>query len=161
MLQIREKVVRFLAVANDVAKVIATVILVTGAVTFGYSFIEGRVDPVMGPLTFEDIRQVDGEEFAVRFDGVAEKFRVCDWVESRWYVGERFASSARTGWSWTGPPEVRLTGELVWDDMTVQMTPEQLLHDSHADTVHKCPWSPWNTVTPFYDSTPLPEETAS
>jgi hypothetical protein len=68
MLQIMEKVVRFLAVANDVAKVIATVILVTGAVTFGYSFIEGRVDPVMGPLTFEDIRQVDGEEFAVRFE---------------------------------------------------------------------------------------------
>ena len=154
-----KKAVRFFAVANEVAKVIATVLFVTGAVTFGYSFIEGYVDPVMGPLTFEDVHQVEDEAFTVRFDGVADKLRACDWVESRWYVGERFAPSVRTVWTFTGPPEVRPTGTLVWPDMTVQMTPEQLFHDSHADVVHKCPWSLWNTVTPFYDSNddiPLP-----
>tara|TARA_R110000823_G_scaffold5692_4_gene22444 strand:- start:778 stop:1263 length:486 start_codon:yes stop_codon:yes gene_type:complete len=151
--------IRALKIANQIAKGGATVIFVTGSVTFAYSYFEGYIDPVMGPLTFEDVRQVSNEAFTVQFDGVADKLRACDWVESRWYVGERFAPSVRTVWTFTGPPEVRPTGTLVWPDMTVQMTPEQLFHDSHADVVHKCPWSLWDTVTPFYDSNddvPLP-----
>ena len=151
--------IRALKIANQMAKGGATVIFVTGSVTFVYSYFEGYIDPVMGPLTFEDVRQVSDEAFTVQFDGVADKLRACDWVESRWYVGERFAPSVRTVWTFTGPPEVRPTGTLVWPDMTVQMTPEQLFHDSHADVVHKCPWSLWDTVTPFYDSNddvPLP-----
>jgi hypothetical protein len=151
---------RFLSVANQIAKGIATVVFVAGSVTFVYSYVEGYVDPVMGPLSLEDVHPVEGEAFTVRFDGVAEKLRACDWVESRWYVGERFAPSVRTVWTFQGPPVVRPVGTLVWPDMTVQMTPEQLFHDSHADVVHKCPWNPWSTVTPFYDSNddiPLPE----
>ena len=151
--------IRALKIANQLAKDGAAVIFVTGSVTFAYSYVEGYIAPVMGPLTFEDVRQVSDEAFTVQFDGVADKLRACDWVESRWYVGERFAPSVRTVWTFTGPPEVRPTGTLVWPDMTVQMTPEQLFHDSHADVVHKCPWALWNTVTPFYDSNddiPLP-----
>tara|TARA_R110000737_G_scaffold153408_4_gene182677 strand:+ start:3479 stop:3967 length:489 start_codon:yes stop_codon:yes gene_type:complete len=141
-----------LQLLNEAAKIFATVVVVAVSVTFAYSYVEGYVDPVMGPLAVSGVRPIDDAQFAVEFDGAALKLRQCDWVESRWYIGERFEPSVRTLWTFTEPPAVRLTGELVWNDMTVQMTPEQLLHDSHADTVHKCPWSAWNTVTPFYDS---------
>ena len=149
----------FLQLLNEAAKVFATVVVIAGSVTFAYSYVEGYVDPVMGPLSFENVHRTGDEEFSVTFDGVAQKLRACDWVESRWYVGERFEPSVRTVWAFTGPPEVRPEGTLRWRDMTVQMTAKQFYHNSHADVVHKCPWSAWNTITPFYDSnddTPIP-----
>tara|TARA_R110000764_G_C11029370_1_gene385337 strand:- start:39039 stop:39524 length:486 start_codon:yes stop_codon:yes gene_type:complete len=159
---------RWLRIVNETAQGIATVILIGGGVTFAYSYVEGYTNPVMGPLAVSNVHPLEDEQFAVGFDGTAMKLRQCDWVESRWYIGKRFEPSVRTLWTFSEPPEVRLTGELAWHDMTVQMTPEQLLRDSHADTVHKCPWSPWNTVTPFWDSNddiPVPahliKETAS
>ena len=99
---------RFLSVVNQTAKGIATVVFVAGSVTFAYSYIEGYVDPVMRPLSLEDVHPVKGEAFTVRFDGVAEKLRACDWVAGMLASGLRpaFAPSGRfKGRQWFGLSE--------------------------------------------------------
>jgi len=119
--------------------------------TFVYSLVEGYVDPVVTPMQISNPR-VGPSQYDVTFDGTAEKLRNCDWVESRWYIGERFELSVRTVWLFAGPPEVRSEGALAWRDQVAAMSPQELFQNSHADVVHRCPWRLWNTVTPLYDS---------
>ena len=129
------------------------------SVTFIYAVFEGFIDPVVTPLQIENPR-VGPNEFDVTFDGSSQKLRNCDWLESRWYIGERFELSVRTSWLFAGPPEVRESGLMEWRDQVVSMAPRELYQNSHADVVHRCPWRLWDVVTPFWDSNddvPVPQ----
>jgi hypothetical protein len=150
---------RFLRKLDSLVFGAATLLVLFFSATFIYSLVEGYVDPVVSKLQIENPR-VGPNEFDVTFDGQAEKLRNCTWIESRWYIGERFELSVRTNWLFAGPPQVRTGGTLVWRDQVVSMTPQELYHNSHADVVHTCPWRLWNVVTPLYDSNddvPVPQ----
>ena len=133
---------------------LAAAFVIVLASTYIYSLVEGYVDPVMEPLEISNIRR-GPSEFDVTFDGQAVKLRGdCEWIESRWYIGQRWERNQRTRWDFTGRPQIRKEGLLVWKDQIAAMSPQELVQNSHANTVHKCPWRPWRTVTPFYDSNP-------
>ena len=130
----------------------AAALIVLGAVfSFGYSLVEGRINPVMGQLTISHL--VEAPPFLTTFDGEAVKLRDCDWVESRWYIGRRDGMAVATLWEYAGPPRIRESGDLEWISQTVRMARGDLLNNSFADVVHNCPWQPWATVTPFYTAT--------
>jgi len=131
---------------------LAAVLIATLGLTYMYSKVEGYIDPVMEPLKIYNIRR-GPSEFDVTFDGQAVKLRGdCEWIESRWYIGERWERSQRTQWDFTDRPQIREGGLLVWEDQIAAMTPQELVQNSHADTIHSCPWRLWPVVTPFYDS---------
>ena len=129
----------------------AVSLVLASTLSFSYSLIEGYVDPVLTPLVITNPR-LGPTEFDVTFDASAEKLRNCDWIESRWYIGERFEHGVRTRWTFAGKPMVRAKGVLIWFDQTAQMTPQELFQNSHADAVHQCPWRLFPTVTPIWDS---------
>tara|TARA_R110002167_G_scaffold74809_2_gene209099 strand:- start:312 stop:908 length:597 start_codon:yes stop_codon:yes gene_type:complete len=136
---------------NELASHIAALLVLLAAASFGYSLVEGRINPVMGPL---QVTQVYGSEqpYNTIFDGEADKLRDCTWIESRWYIGSRDGANVRTLWDYSGPPKVRREGRLEWQGQSARMSQHDLLRNSFADTVHDC-GLPWKTVTPFYEAT--------
>jgi len=139
---------------DDFAFHLAAAFVILIGSTFLYSLVEGYVDPVMAPLEISNIRR-GPSEFDVTFDGKAVKLRGdCEWIESRWYIGQRWERSQRTKWNFTSRPQIRKGGLLVWKDQIAAMSPQELVQHSHVSTVHDCPWRIWHVVTPFYDSDP-------
>lgn len=144
----------FVAKINAWAFHLAAALAAGIGITFVYSLVEGYIDPVMAPLEISNLRR-GPSEFDVTFDGQAVKLRGnCEWIESRWYIGERWERSQRTKWDFSGRPQIRGAGVLVWEDQIAAMSPQELVRTAHASTVHNCPWRIWKVVTPFYDSDP-------
>jgi hypothetical protein len=144
---------------NNVAFAGALSLLSLGAVAYVYSWVEGYIDPVMTRLEISNVRQ-GPTEFSITFDGTATKLRDCTWIETNWYIGERGDRSVRTDGDYSGRPRINGAGLLTWADQTVEMSPQELFQNSHANVVHQCPWGLWRTITPFYDSNddvPMPE----
>jgi hypothetical protein len=150
---------KFVRWINNVAFAGALSLLLLSSVAYVYSWVEGYVDPVMSPMEISNARR-GPTEFSTTFDSASTKLRECVWLESNWYIGERGGPSVRTLWQFSGPPTIRTTGELEWLDQTVNMSPQELFQNSHANVIHQCPWRLWYTVTPLYDSNddvPVPE----
>lgn len=120
--------------------------------------LEPRLTPVITPLTITNIsaRDVAGQaQPDTVIAGHATRLRGCDFHELRWYLGQRGSQRTPIAVTFLDPPTVRTTGETSWEGIVVlDIAPEQVLRNSHADAVHRCysgPWSSINTVTPFYD----------
>ena len=141
---------------DEAAFRLASIIVLFAVLSFGYSLFEGRINPVMGQMTISNARMA--QPYRVTFDGEAENLRVkCDWIESRWYIGQRDGLAVATVWDYAGAPRVRSVAgarsvALTWIDQNALMTRHDLTTNSYADAVHQCPWQPWKTVTPFWTS---------
>ena len=146
-----QKIIREFRRLDVIAFRAAVAIVFVALASLAWRQVEAIFWPVVGPLEISNIR-AGATDFEAIFDGSAVKHRDCTWVESRWYVGLRGAQSVRTAWQYSGPPLIRTEGVHNWTDMTIQMSYRDLIRNSHADVVHKCPRSMWLTVTPFYDA---------
>ena len=122
---------------------------------FVYEFggvIEGRLFPVMGQLELRDAMAVPPPEYRTRWKGRAMKYRNCNFVRLEWYMGPRHGRHVEVDVGFTDPPEIRNAGELHWNGIVISLSAESTLRNSHADVLHKCPWRPWLTRTPFFTS---------
>lgn len=120
--------------------------------------IEARVWTVITPLTITSIsaRPVDlSEHDDTVIAGHAIRLRDCTFLELRWYLGQRGSPRVPVGVTFLDPPQVRTSGETAWKGIVVlDLTPEQVLRNSHADAVYSCysgPWASIRSVMPFYD----------
>ena len=137
---------------NDFAFLLAAALIIVSAGAYAYSWVEGYVDPVMTPLQISNPRQ-GPTQFSTTFDSQSTKLRGdCVWIGTNWYIGERDDLSVRTEGAYSDRPTINGAGVLTWLNQTVEMSPDELFLNSHANVVHQCPYRLWQTVTPFYDS---------
>ena len=113
--------------------------------------VEGYWFPVMGALTIEDPSPMPPPHYRTKWRGSADKLRDCSFVELQWFLGARNGRKVSVKVDFTDPPEVRGAGRLHFQGIVIQLDPYETRTNSHADVIHKCPWRPWNTRTPFYD----------
>lgn len=110
--------------------------------------IEGRIWPVAGPATIEQIdRFEDGWTY---FSMSAPKVRDCNWRATKFFLGKRRNGNVPVAFEHLDRPEIREMGGQYWPASRVQMTPEQLIENSYADVLHVCGWGLWLTRTQFY-----------
>lgn len=111
--------------------------------------IEGRVFPVAGPAVVEEIdRFEDGWTY---FSMSAPKRRDCNWRSTKFYLGDRSNGNVPVAFEHLDRPQVRGPGRQYWPSSRIQLSPDQLLNNAHADVAHTCGWGLWLTVTPFYN----------
>lgn len=114
--------------------------------------IEGRLFPVMGRLTIYDPEPFPPPDYRTRFRGRAVKRRNCEFVRVEWFLGPRDGAHVEVRFEYTDPPMLRATGEHAWNGILIHLSPDVVLSNSHADVLHRCPWRPWLTRTPYYDA---------
>lgn len=113
--------------------------------------IEGRIAPVMGPLTIHDPQPLPPPSYRYKWQGEAAKIRGCSFVRMEWFLGPRNGRRVQVLSGFTDKPQVRDEGVLEWSGITVTLDPTETVRNSHSDVLHHCPWRPWYTRTPFYD----------
>ena len=113
--------------------------------------IEGRVFPVMGPLTVFEPIEMPQPTYRTRWRGQAKKLRNCDFVRVEWFLGPRDGRRVQVQFEFTDRPQVRPAGPLEWSGLVVALDPPAARSNSHADVLHQCDFRPWLTRTPFYD----------
>ena len=114
--------------------------------------VEGRLFPVMGPLTISDPVPYPPPSYRARWQGQAEKKRNCEFVRMEWYLGPRHGGRVRVSSEFLDRPEVRSAGVLSWEGIVISLPVGEVLANSHADVIHQCGYRPWQTRTRFYDS---------
>ena len=115
--------------------------------------VEGRLFPVMGPLTISDPVPYPPPSYRARWQGQAEKRRNCEFIRMEWYLGPRHGGRVRVSSEFLDRPEVRGEGRLSWDGIVISLPAGEVLINSHADVIHQCRFRPWQTRTRFFDST--------
>lgn len=115
-------------------------------------WVEPRLFPIITRLEVTAIRPEAGGSVLA---GRAVRLRACDWVETRWYLGRRGARRVPIEVRYRDAPQIRPTGGTAWEGIVlVDLAPQQVLANSHADAVYRCyggPLSGVETVMPFYD----------
>lgn len=129
--------------------------LALGAMTiiFVQSFaggIEGRFFPVVAPVVLSDPRPDDPSITRYRWTGEVQKIRDCEFVRIEWNLGLRAANHVAVPFEFRSSPKVRGPGAFSVD-MLISLEPRRVVDNSHADALHRCPFRPWLTRTPFHN----------
>lgn len=118
----------------------------------GIGQIEGRLLPVTTPVVLSNPTPTPPPSYRHTWEGRATKLRECEFVAASWYLGSPDGRRVAVAFDFTDPPKVRGEGELVWTGVRISLDPDEVRQNSHAYVLHQCPWRPWLTRTPFYDS---------
>jgi hypothetical protein len=119
---------------------------------FWAGVVEGRLFPVMGPLTVYDPQPLPPPSYQFVWKGYADKLRDCRYIRTEWFLGKRGGQHVGVNMGYTDPPTVRLSGRLHWDGIRIALSPDEVLGNSYAMVYHRCPGRWWDTATVFYDS---------
>ena len=115
-----------------------------GAILFSQNIgpIEGRLAPVMGPLSLHSPVAHPPPANQFKWHGEAQKLRGCDFIRVQWFLGPRNGRRVEVNMHFTDPPEVRDTGALAWSGIVIALDPVEVRRNSHADVIHQYPYRP-------------------
>ena len=128
-------------------ELIAWTIIAAAVVPFFLAKIEPSLRPIITPLQVESVEPYEGGS---RIVGGAERLRDCSFVDLHWYLGREGEQSAAVSVSFLDKPQIREAGKTHWDGIVVNLSPSQIVNNSHAAVEYDCrPWGP-TTMQPFY-----------
>lgn len=137
-------------------------------VTFGLPLvgrIEGAYWPVVVNTEFGAHVQSGPPAHRYIWTATAVKLRDCEPLRNEqgsfvsWYLGPRNGRRVEVLADFLDKPKVRPSGILAFDALAISLEPSEVLENSHADVLHRCPiltiagvtvWRPWKTQTRFY-----------
>lgn len=100
--------------------------------------VEGQLFPVVSAGRIDAGSVQETKAGGAAFSMSALKRRNCVWQRTEWFLGSRDGLKTPGITRYAGPPEFTTPGELTWDGVKVNLTPDQLLNNSLADVVHYC-----------------------
>ena len=112
--------------------------------------LEGRFFPVASQVVLYDPVPHVPPAYQYVWKGRAQKLRDCEFVALDWYLGKRGGGRVGIAAKFLDAPQVRRTGLIQFERIVIALEKDALISNSHADVIHKCPWRPWQTRTPFY-----------
>lgn len=112
-----------------------------------------RFTPVATPLT---ITRIVATPDGARLEGFAQRLRgKCDWVATRWWIGQRGQSRVPIKVEFLDKPEIRGEGRMAWAGILLNISPDQVVRNSHSDTLYSClpgeALGSVKTISRFYD----------
>ena len=111
--------------------------------------LEGRWFPVVSRAELLSHTALPPPSYRTRWNATAQKYRDCEYIETRWYLGPRGGRRVQVTAEHQDPPQVRDVGRLEWSGLIIWLDPVATRQNSHADVVHRCHGF-WNTISPFY-----------
>ena len=134
---------------RSIIEAVSIGVLFVALVPLTVTTFEPRVAPIITPLKIESITAVDGGSKIV---GSAERLRDCSFVELHWYIGRNGEQSAAAEIKFLDRPQVRSLGETHWNGIIVDLSPEEVISNSHAVVEYQC----WGrslppTLQPWYN----------
>lgn len=113
--------------------------------------IEGRLFPVVGPVTLGQSKLTPPPEYRAEWAASADKYRSCsEFVRIEWWLGKRGGDRVLVAAKFLDAPEIRSVGRLEWSRLQIDLPPDETLQNSHSDVLHDCGW-PWLTRTRFFN----------
>lgn len=113
--------------------------------------IEGRLFPVMGPLSLSAPEAAPPPDHRTRWHVRTVKQRDCDFVRVDWYLGPRTGRRVRVQAVFVDPPRLHPTGQEQGRAILISLDAAEVLGNSHADVIHRCRWRPWYTRSRLYN----------
>lgn len=125
--------------------------------------LSGKLAPVVSTLRVDESSVRASDAGVTVFSGEARKYRDCSWRSVEWFLGPVGGMSVPALARFLDPPQLRRAGVVRWEGIEVQISTNDLLHNSHAYVVHRCPlprllrpvlghFAPWNTRSLYYDA---------
>ena len=124
-------------------------------------FIEGRMYPVMTPLTIDGTPEAfiaDSSQLGTdtpqrwsNIDAHATQLRACTYIRIDWFFGHRFGNRVPIHGEFLDIPSSETIGQpgpKVWKNLIVGIDPTRI-NETFANLVHRCHIG-WDTVTPFW-----------
>ncbi len=117
------------------------VLLAYGIVFLPVAYIthyEGTLSPVITELEFtHNLEVLDVNKTKVR--GQATRLRDCSYLSAQWHLGRVGSQNALTvPVRFTDKPQIREKGLTSWEGIIVGLTPEEIIHNSHATVKYHC-----------------------
>ena len=123
------------------------------------SKVMGTLNPVVTNIQITSEQDIDDSEW-VFVSGTFLKLReACRPLRMEWVLGTRLKPGPPVEYVW-GKPEVRFSGEQVFEDWHVRAAPPAIFNEeTFADVIHKCAIVigdqriefPWETRTAFWN----------
>jgi len=123
------------AQVRSVIEAVSICVLFAALVPLAVTTFEPKVAPIITPLKIESITAVDGGSKIV---GSAKRLRDCNFIELHWYVGRDGEQSAAAEVKFLDRPQVRPLGKTHWNGIIVDLSPEEVISNSHAVVEYQC-----------------------
>ena len=114
--------------------------------------LEGRFFPVVNQVELISFRPTPPPVYRTEWQARGVKLRSCEFIRIEWFLGQRNAPRVGVSVEFLDPPRVWGVGGMTWHRLTISLSPDETLHNSHGDVLHRCPMRPWLTRTQFFTS---------
>ena len=114
--------------------------------------LEGRFFPVVNQVELISFRPTPPPAYRTEWQARGVKLRSCEFVRIEWFLGQRGTPRVGVPVEFLDKPRVWGTGDMIWDQLSISLSPSDTRHNSHGDVLHRCPWRPWDTRTQFFTS---------
>lgn len=101
-------------------------------------YVEYYYNPVMIPGSYISGRESSNGYSIISYNAL--KIRDCDWISTEWFFGNPDDKTNRlqVPMYHGETPEIRETGEHLWEDTYVNLTIDEIINNSYGIATHSC-----------------------